>query len=105
MGEPSGFDREGGHNVLVYARRNAITRLRTFGTVIASISSQESYKSLALAKTSFKLLKKMYALAGFLFREGTDTSVLFQKGNVLLTLSLVNYTGTYTVRTDVSSKK
>lgn len=105
IGEPSGFDREGGHDVLVYARRNAIMRLRTFGTVIASISSLESYNSQAMAKISFKLLKKMYAMAGFIFREGTDTSVLFQKGNTLLTLSLVNYTGTYAVRTDISSKK
>ncbi len=104
IGEPTGFDKEKGHSVLVYEQGNAITRLKTFGTVIASISSQESYKSLTLAKTSFKLLKKMYALSGFLQKDGTDTSVLFQKGKLFLTLSLVNYTGTYMVRTDLNSK-
>ena len=104
LGEPTGFDKEKGHSVLVYERGNAITRLRTFGTVIASISSQESYKSLAMAKLSFKLMKKAYDLAGYIFKDGTDTSVLFQKGKLLLTLSLVNYTGTSMVRTDLNHK-
>ncbi len=104
IGEPTGFDKEKGHSVLVYERRNAITRLRTFGTVIASISSQESYNSQAMAKTSFKLLKKGYGLEGFLQKDGTDTSVLFQKGKLFLTLSLINYTGTYIVRTDLNHK-
>jgi len=104
FGEPNGFDREKGRDVLVYERGNTITRLRTFGTVIASISSLESYKSQALAKTSFKLSKKGYALAGFLLKEGTETSVLFQKRKVILTLSLIHYAGSYVVRTDLSSK-